>query len=150
SELGVNTERSTTTAGRSAVGRTLRIGTHEIGDHTPCYVIAEIGHNHQGSVQKARELFRAAQDAGAHAVKLQKRDNRSLYTRAAYDKPYDNENSFGATYGEHREFLEFGLTEYRELQSYATELALDFFSTAFDIASADFLEQLDVPAFKIA
>jgi N-acetylneuraminate synthase/sialic acid synthase len=85
---------------------TLTIGTHEIGDHTPCYVIAEIGHNHQGSVAKARELFREAKLAGAHAVKLQKRDNRTLYTRAAYDKPYDNENSFGATYGEHREFLE--------------------------------------------
>ncbi len=98
---------------------TLRIGTHEIGDHTQCYVIAEIGHNHQGSLEKARELFREAKLAGAHAVKLQKRDNRGLYTRAAYDKPYDNENSFGATYGEHREFLEFGLNEYRELQAYA-------------------------------
>ena len=129
---------------------TLRIGTHEIGDHTPCYVIAEIGHNHQGSVEKARELFRAARDAGAHAVKLQKRDNRRLYTRAAYDRPYDNENSFGATYGEHREFLEFGLDEYRELQAYAQELKVDFFSTAFDLASADFLEGLDVPAYKIA
>ena len=129
---------------------TLRIGSHVIGDHTPCYVIAEIGHNHQGSLDKARELFRKASLAGAHAVKLQKRDNRTLYTRAAYDKPYDNENSFGATYGEHREFLEFGMREYRELQSYATELGLDFFSTAFDIASADFLHQLDVPVYKIA
>jgi N-acetylneuraminate synthase/sialic acid synthase len=132
------------------LARTLTIGTHEVGDHTPCYVIAEIGHNHQGSVKKARELFRAAQEAGAHAVKLQKRDNRTLYTRAAYDRPYDNENSFGATYGEHREFLEFGLREYQELQAYAAELELDFFSTAFDIRSADFLEGLNVPAFKIA
>ncbi len=129
---------------------TLRIGAHEIGDHTPCYVIAEIGHNHQGSLDKARELFRAAQRAGAPAVKLQKRDNRGLYTRAAYEKPYDNENSFGATYGEHREFLEFGVHEYRELQAYAAELKVDFFSTAFDIASADFLAALDVPAYKIA
>jgi N-acetylneuraminate synthase/sialic acid synthase len=129
---------------------TFRIGAHEIGDHTPCYVIAEIGHNHQGSVEKARELFREAKLAGAHAVKLQKRDNRALYTRAAFNKPYDNENSFGATYGEHREFLEFGLKEYRELQRYAKELDIDFFATAFDMASADFLGELDVPAFKIA
>jgi N-acetylneuraminate synthase/sialic acid synthase len=129
---------------------TLRIGKHEISDQSPCYVIAEIGHNHQGSVEKARELFREAQRAGAHAVKLQKRDNRGLYTRAAYNKPYDNENSFGATYGEHREFLEFGAKEYRELQAYARELGVDFFSTAFDIASADFLAGLDVPAYKIA
>ena len=129
---------------------TIRIGTREIGDHTKCYVIAEIGHNHQGSVEKARELFREARLAGADAVKLQKRDNRGLYTRAAYNKPYDNENSFGPTYGEHREFLEFGLEEYRVLKAYAAELGVDFFSTAFDLASADFLESLGVPAYKIA
>ncbi len=129
---------------------TFKIGSHEIGDHAHCYVIAEIGHNHQGSLEKARELFREAKAAGAHAVKLQKRDNRGLYTRAAYNKPYDNENSFGPTYGEHREFLEFGLKEYQALQAYAKELGVDFFSTAFDLASADFLAGLDVPAYKIA
>ena len=128
----------------------LTIGTREISDRTPCYVIAEIGHNHQGSFAKARELFREAKLSGAHAVKLQKRDNRALYTRGAYNRPYDNENSFGATYGEHREFLEFGLKEYVDLQRYAKELAIDFFATAFDTASADFLEALDMPAFKIA
>ena len=129
---------------------TIRIGTHEIGDNARCYVIAEIGHNHQGNLERARELFREAKLAGADAVKLQKRDNRTLYTRAAYEKPYDNENSFGATYGEHREFLEFGAGEYRELQAYAAELGVDFFSTAFDLRSADFLADLGVPAFKIA
>ncbi len=128
----------------------IRIGTHEIGEHTRCYVIAEIGHNHQGSLERARELFREAKLAGADAVKLQKRHNLTLYTRAAYDRPYDNENSFGSTYGEHREFLEFGQAEYRELQAYAAELGVDFFSTAFDLHSADFLAELNVPAFKIA
>jgi N-acetylneuraminate synthase/sialic acid synthase len=130
--------------------RTFNIGAHQIGDPHQCYVIAEIGHNHQGSLERARELFREAKLAGAHAVKLQKRDNRGLYTRAAYNKPYDNENSFGATYGEHREFLEFGDREYRELQAFAAELGVDFFSTAFDLASADFLQELNVPAYKIA
>ena len=129
---------------------TMKIGAHEIGDGTQCYVIAEIGHNHQGSLEKARELFKEAKLAGAHAVKLQKRHNRGLYTRAAYNKPYDNENSFGATYGEHREFLEFEREQYTELQSYARELGVDFFSTAFDLHSADFLQTLDVPAYKIA
>jgi N-acetylneuraminate synthase/sialic acid synthase len=128
----------------------MRIGLHEIGDHSECYVIAEIGHNHQGSLEKAKELFRQAKLSGAHAVKLQKRDNRGLYTKAAYEKPYDNENSFGATYGEHREFLEFGTDKYRQLQAYAKEIGVDFFSTAFDIASADFLAELDIPAYKIA
>jgi len=129
---------------------TIRIGQHVIGDDSHCYVIAEIGHNHQGSLEQAKKLFWEAKQAGAHAVKLQKRDNRGLYTRAAYNRPYDNENSFGATYGEHREFLEFGLDQYRALQAYANELGVDFFSTAFDFRSADFLESIDVPAYKIA
>jgi N-acetylneuraminate synthase/sialic acid synthase len=132
------------------VAGTFKIGGHELGDHSECYVIAEIGHNHQGDLEKAKELFRKAKLAGAHAVKLQKRHNRGLYTKAAYEKPYDNDNSFGATYGAHREFLEFGLEEYRELQAVAAELDIDFFSTAFDIPSADFLERLNVPAYKIA
>ena len=129
---------------------TIRIGNHTIGEDSHCYVIAEIGHNHQGSIHKARELFKEAKLAGAHAVKLQKRNNRGLYTRAAYNKPYDNENSYGATYGEHREFLEFGQTQYEELQAYAKELDIDFFATAFDLESADFLESLNVPAYKLA
>lgn len=121
-----------------------------VNDESPCYVIAEIGHNHQGSLDRCKELFRAAREAGADAVKLQKRDNRSLYTREMYQRPYDNENSFGATYGEHREALEFGLREYVELQRYARELGICFFATAFDIPSADFLAELDMPAYKMA
>ena len=66
---------------------------------------------------RRRRCSTAAKDGGAHAVKLQKRDNRSLYTREYYNRPYDNENSFGATYGEHREALEFGRDEYLELQA---------------------------------
>lgn len=130
--------------------RNLVIGSHVINDDADCYVIAEIGHNHQGSVEKCRELFLAAKNAGVQAVKLQKRDNKTLFTKAAYDKPYDNPNSYGETYGAHREFLEFGLPEYQELKAYAGELGLDFFATAFDIPSADFLAALDLPAFKFA
>jgi sialic acid synthase len=130
--------------------RALRIDDVEITDGGDCYVIAEIGHNHQGSVEKAKELFTEAKAAGAHAVKLQKRDNRGLYTREMYNKPYENENSYGATYGEHREFLEFGKSEYEELKAYAGEIGITFFATAFDLASADFLAELDMPAYKIA
>ena len=130
--------------------RQLVIGSDVINDDSECYVIAEIGHNHQGSVEKAKELFHAAKDCGAKAVKLQKRDNRTLFSKELYDKLYDNENSFGTTYGEHREFLEFGLEEYTELKKYASEIGITFFATAFDIPSADFLAGLDMPAYKIA
>jgi sialic acid synthase len=130
--------------------RQLTINGVSVNDAGACYVIAEIGHNHQGDLKRCKELFRAAHEAGANAVKLQKRDNRSLYTREMYNKPYDNENSFGATYGEHREALEFGRAEYQELQRYARELGITFFATAFDVPSADFLAELDMPAYKIA
>jgi sialic acid synthase len=130
--------------------RELTIDGRRIADDTPCFVIAEIGHNHQGSVEKAQELFVHAKQCGVDAVKLQKRDNRLLFTRALYDSPYDNENSFGATYGEHREALELDRAAYAELQACARELGLVFFATAFDEPSADLLAELDLPAYKIA
>ena len=130
--------------------RELTIEGRRIADDTPCFVIAEIGHNHQGSVEQAKELFRAARDVGVDAVKLQKRDNARLFTRALYDSPYDNENSFGATYGRHREALELDRDAYAELRDLAAELGLVFFATAFDEASADLLAELELPAYKIA
>lgn len=130
--------------------RDLVIDNFRINDDSDCYVIAEIGHNHQGELARCKELFQAAKECGAHAVKLQKRDNRTLFTKEMYDKPYDNENSYGATYGEHREFLEFGEAEYKELIAYCKEIGITFFSTAFDIPSADFLHALDMPAYKMA
>lgn len=130
--------------------RKLSIDGKTIQDNADCYVIAEIGHNHQGKLETAREMFRVAKECGADAVKLQKRNNRKLFTRAGYNKPYDNPNSYGTTYGEHREFLEFGWIEYKELMDYAAEIGVTMFATAFDFDSADFLAKLEVPAFKIA
>jgi sialic acid synthase len=114
------------------------------------YVIAEIGNNHQGDVDVAKEMFRVAKECGVDAVKLQKRDNRSLYTKKLFNQVYDNPNSFGKTYGEHRDYLEFGKDEYVELKQYAEELGIAMFATAFDFNSADFLAELDMPAYKIA
>lgn len=121
-----------------------------ISDASDCFVIAEIGHNHMGKLDVCMEMFRVAKECGADAVKLQKRDNRSIYTKALYNQTYDNPNSYGTTYGEHREALEFGLSEYTQLKAYAKELGIIFFSTAFDLNSADFLQSLDMPLYKVA
>lgn len=121
-----------------------------IADDTDCYVIAEIGNNHGGSVETCMAMFKAAHQCGASSVKLQKRHNRTLFTKALYDSTYDNENSFGPTYGAHREVLEFDRSQYQELKAYAAEIGITFFSTAFDMASADFLAELDMPAYKLA
>src|SRR5436305_10705945 len=132
------------------MSRHFRIDGVDVHDGSECYVIAEIGHNHQGDVEKAKQLIRSAHEWGVNAVKLQKRSNRTLYTRSYYEMPYDNELSFGRTYGEHREALELGPDAYRELQAYARELGIGFFGTAWDFESADFLAGLDVAAFKLA
>jgi len=130
--------------------REITIDGKLINDESNCWVIAEIGHNHQGSVEKCKELIRQAKENGASAVKLQKRDNKNLFTAQMYNQVYDNPNSFGDTYGQHRDFLEFNRDQYVELQRYSKELNIPFFATAFDFASADFLADLNVPAFKMA
>src|SRR5918911_499526 len=132
------------------MSRQLTVDGVRIADDAPCYVIAEIGHNHQGDVEKAKQLIHSAHEWGANAVKLQKRSTKTLYTREFYEQPYDNEFSFGPTYGEHREALELDADEYRELQRYSRELGITFFATAWDFESADFLAELDMPAYKIA
>lgn len=121
-----------------------------ISDDAPAYVIAEIGHNHQGDVEKAKALIRSARECGVDAVKLQKRDNRTLYTRALYDSPYDNEHSFGATYGEHREALELSAGDWLELREFSREEGITLFATVFDEPSVDFMAELGAPAFKVA
>ncbi|HEX3455050.1 MAG TPA: N-acetylneuraminate synthase family protein [Gaiellaceae bacterium] len=130
--------------------RELIVDGRRISDDDPPYVIAEVGHNHQGSLVKAVEFLDMAKQCGVDAVKLQKRDNRTLYTRAMYDQPYDHENSFGRTYGEHREALELDDKDWFELMHRAREIGITVFGTTFDLASADFLAELGVPAFKIA
>ena len=130
--------------------KTLSFGRSMISEERPCYVIAEIGHNHQGNIDTAFELIKAAAAMGADAVKFQKRNNRRLYTQEMYNKPYEHENSYGATYGLHRDFVEFDLQKYQRLVQCAAENNVEFMSTPFDEDSVDFLEQLDVPAYKVA
>lgn len=130
--------------------RELIIDGRRIADDEDCYVIAEVGHNHQGSVETCKQLIDAAKQAGADAVKLQKRHNRTLFTKAMLDSAYNSENAFAETYGRHRECLEFERDAYKEVKAHAESIGITLFSTAFDRASADFLTDLDMPAFKMA
>lgn len=130
--------------------RQIIIDGKTITEDSDPYVIAEIGSNHMGSIELCKKLFLEAKRCGADAIKLQKRDNKGIFTKKAYDAPYQNENSYGPSYGLHREALEFGDKEYFELYHYAKEIGITFFATAFDEKSADFLESYGVPAHKIA
>jgi N-acetylneuraminate synthase/sialic acid synthase len=130
--------------------RELIVDGRVINDDSAVFTIAEIGHNHQGNIETCKAMFRAAKECGCTSVKLQKRDNRARYTQAMYDEVYNSENAYAPTYGAHREALEFNREQYAELMAYARELGLVFFSTAFDIPSADLLESIGVPCYKIA
>jgi len=130
--------------------KTIKFGRGTISENGPAYFIAEIGHNHQGNLNTAMEMITVAASCGANAVKFQKRDNKTLFTKAQYAKPYENENSYGATYGEHREFLEFGKKEFKKLKQCAEENGVEFMCTAFDIPSVDFLDELGIESYKVA
>lgn len=130
--------------------RELHIEDRRIAEDEPCYVIAEAGHNHGGSLETAVQMLHAAADSGAHAFKLQKRSNQTLYSPALLDQAYDHENSYGPTYGAHRNALELTLEDFQKLQGIAHWRQLACFATAFDEDSADFLVSLGMPAFKVA
>jgi len=130
--------------------RQFRFSNRVIKDESKPFLIAEIGHNHQGSIEKCIELIRAAADSGCDAVKLQKRDNDTLFTKEMYNEPYNSENSFGETYGAHRQNLELSKEAYLKCKAEAENLGLFFFATAFDIPSVNFLIDIGVNLIKIA
>jgi len=129
---------------------TLQLGSKTVGGSEPTYIIAEIGINHQGEVGIAKKLIKEAALAGANAVKFQKRSIKRILTHAGLEMPYDNRNSFGKTYGEHKKALELSESDYRELQAFATAQQVDFIASGWDEESIDFLDNLGVPFFKMA
>ncbi len=112
-------------------------------------VIAEIGINHQGDMNLMKKMILSAKDCGVDYVKSQKREPKLCLTKEQYDKPYDSPNSFGSTYGEHKEALEFSEDEWEELFFFARENNIKLFASVFDEVSADFMNQQGAKLFKI-
>jgi sialic acid synthase SpsE len=130
--------------------RRIKIGSTYVGINCPVFFIAEIGINHNGNIDVAKELILKAKNAGAHAVKFQKRNNKDVFTSVALDKKYESPHAYGKTYGEHREALEFEFEEYKELFLYAKSLDILLFASVWDLSSINFMKQFDVDAYKIA
>lgn len=113
------------------------------------FFIAEIGQNHQGDLKVAKTMISEAKRIGCDCVKFQKSDLAAKFTRSALQRAYNSENSWGETYGEHKEFLEFSIDEYKELQRYSDSMGILFTASAMDEKSLDVLESLKVPFIKI-
>lgn len=117
----------------------------------PAKVIAEIGCNHKGDMGIAKELIKVAKIyCNADVVKLQKRNNRELLTEEQYNAPHPNPaNSYGDTYGAHREFLEFTAEQHRELKKYCEELGIVYSTSVWDLTSAKEIASLNPELIKI-
>ena len=128
----------------------IKINDKIIGEQHPSFIIAEIGINHQGEIAIARELIQQAKKCGADAVKFQKRSISRILTKEGLEMPYENPNSFGKTYGEHKKVLELSDNDYYDLFDYSNKLDIIFSASGWDEESIDFLNKLGVPFFKMA
>lgn len=120
-----------------------------IGGNNKCLIIAEVGQNHQGDINIAKQYIKACHEAGADVVKFQKSDLNSKFNKNALNRIYNSKNSFGKTYGEHKSFLEFSKEQYLELQKYANEIGITFTASGMDIPSFDFLYSIGCPILKV-
>lgn len=112
------------------------------------YIIAEIGINHNGDIDIAKKLIDLSSECGCDAVKFQKRDINLVYSQEMLDS--ERESPWGTTQREQKEGLEFGLEEYSEIDSYCKNKEIDWFASAWDLESLNFLKQFDCSKNKIA
>jgi N-acetylneuraminate synthase len=113
-------------------------------------VIAEIGCNHMGQIEIAKELIQLAKNCGADIAKFQKRNNRELLTPEQYDAPHPNPwNSYGSTYGAHREFLEFNVEQHADLKKFAESVGIEYSTSVWDSTSAKEIIALNPTLIKV-
>jgi N-acetylneuraminate synthase len=132
----------------STATTTVEIGSNVVGKGSPCFVVAEIGINHNGDVGIAKQLIDVAVSAGCSAVKFQKRTVDVVYT--AEELARVRESPFGNTNGELKRALEFDEAAYREIDRHCAEKNILWFASCWDEASVDFIEAFDPPCYKIA
>jgi len=130
------------------MNKEIKIGDKLVGDGHPCYLIGEIGINHNGNMDIAKSLITVAKNAGWNAVKFQKRTIDIVYTAEELAKP--RENPFGPTNGDLKRGLEFGLEQYQKIDEFCREMEIPWLASPWDEPSVDFLEKFPVPCYKIA
>ncbi len=116
----------------------------------PVYFIAEVGQNHQGDINIAKKLVDSLKDLPVSCIKTAKRDIDTCLTEEQKNMIYDNPNSFGRTYYEHRKALEFSKDDFIEFKNYVETAGFDFLSSYTDLNSLDFLQDIKVTGLKVA
>ena len=121
-----------------------------IGEDQPPFIIAEIGNNHNGNIDNAIELIKVAKKIGVDAVKFQVKNIEQSFSKELLNSPYTNENSFGKTYREHKQSLEFSKEQLMEIYDFSKKSDIICFSTPFDTSSVELLETIDNPLYKVS
>lgn len=129
------------------MAKAVKVGNKIIGDNHPCFVIAEIGINHNGCLETAKKLINVAHAYGCDAVKFQKRTVEDVYTKEELCTP--RQSVFGETNGDLKYGLEFGYDEYKAIDEHCKNLGILWFASCWDKKSVDFMEQFNVCAYKI-
>lgn len=130
------------------MSKCVKIAGNPVGEGHPCFIIAEIGINHNGSLSMAKGLIDIAATTGCDAVKFQKRTVDVVYTKEELAR--ERSSIFGKTNGDLKRGLEFGYEEYKEIDKYCKERNIIWFASCWDEASVDFMEQFKPPCYKIA
>lgn len=131
-----------------AFSRNIELEKHSLQKPSYIPVIAEIGINHNGDLDIAKQLIKMASDAGCDAVKFQKRDIETVYSPEVLDAP--RESPWGSTQRDQKAGLEFGKTDYDAIDSYCSELGLAWTASAWDLKSLSFVESYDPLFHKVA
>ena len=126
----------------------VKIGNFQVGTGQRCFIIAEIGINHNGNITLAKRLIDMAIECGCDAVKFQKRTIDVVYTKEELAK--ERQSVFGNTNGDLKRGLEFGEKEYQEIDEYCKQKGIIWFASCWDEESVDFIEKFDTPCYKIA
>ncbi len=130
------------------MAREIKLGNHWVGDGHPAYLVAEIGVNHNGSVETAKKLIQAAQHNGLDAVKFQKRTPELCVPRDQWDMMRETPWGY-ISYIEYRRKMEFQQAEYDEIDRYCKELGIDWFASVWDEPSVSFLEAYNPICYKV-
>lgn len=141
--------------------KVIKVEDKYIGEGYPVFIVAEVGQNHNGDINIAKKLIDIAAEPiidhfggeklrGVDAVKFAKRNISSDLTMELYNKPYNGPNSFGKTYGKHREYLELSEEDHFLLAEYAKNKGLIYFSSVCDQVSVDLMQKIGVPLYKVA